>query len=164
MLASTTENTHDARILARAIHSPEINFSLPVIGKYYMVDSSFAHRLGYMSPYKSSDILNHFQKFRDKRTGHRRRFHNAHKRFNCKHSSCRKLSNMTLMYGSIDGKFLIYVQLPFPTQVAAVYATIGIHNFLRRSRLEDEAFLRRKTDDDATRWSYLTLKMKCMSK
>ncbi|XP_022894123.1 uncharacterized protein LOC111408613 [Olea europaea var. sylvestris] len=61
----TTGNSHDARILAQAIHNPEIEFSQPAPGKYYLVDSGFAHRRGYMAPYKGSDILYHFQKFCD---------------------------------------------------------------------------------------------------
>ncbi|XP_022857112.1 uncharacterized protein LOC111378178 [Olea europaea var. sylvestris] len=54
-------NTHDARMLARAIHDPEIHFPLLAPRKYYFVDSGFAHRPGYMAPYKESDILYHFQ-------------------------------------------------------------------------------------------------------
>ncbi|XP_022866420.1 uncharacterized protein LOC111386198 [Olea europaea var. sylvestris] len=58
VLSGCTGNTHDARILARAIYSPEIEFPPPATGKYYLVDSGFAHRPGYMAPYKGSDILN----------------------------------------------------------------------------------------------------------
>ncbi|XP_022888237.1 uncharacterized protein LOC111403838 [Olea europaea var. sylvestris] len=57
--------TQDSRILAHAVHSPDIHFSEPVDGKYYLVDSGFAHRQGYMAPYKGSDVRYHFQEFHD---------------------------------------------------------------------------------------------------
>lgn len=38
---------------------------------------------------------------------------------------------------------------PFPTQVAIVIATMGIHNFLRRLGVVDEAFTRAEVDEDA---------------
>ncbi|XP_022851146.1 uncharacterized protein LOC111372947 [Olea europaea var. sylvestris] len=88
---STTGNSHDARILARAIHNPEIEFPQPVPGKYYLVDSKFAHRPGYIAPYKGSDILYHFQQFYDGDTGRRRNFRNAREKFNFRHSSCRNV-------------------------------------------------------------------------
>ncbi|KAL2465464.1 hypothetical protein Adt_41315 [Abeliophyllum distichum] len=56
VLPGTTGNVHDSRILARAIHSADINFPQPANGKYYLVDSGFAHRPGYMAPYKGPDI------------------------------------------------------------------------------------------------------------
>ncbi|XP_022846374.1 uncharacterized protein LOC111369125 [Olea europaea var. sylvestris] len=71
VLAGYTGNTHDARMLARAIYSPEIDFSQSAPRKYYLVDSDFAHQPGYMAPYKGSDILYHFQQFRNERTGQR---------------------------------------------------------------------------------------------
>lgn len=74
MLVGITGNLHDARILARAIHSSEIHFLLSAPGKYYSVDSKFAHRPGYMAPYKGYDILYHFQQFREEQIGKRRRF------------------------------------------------------------------------------------------
>lgn len=36
-------NTHDARMLAHAIHDPQINFPWLTPNKCYLVDSSFAH-------------------------------------------------------------------------------------------------------------------------
>ncbi|XP_022899332.1 uncharacterized protein LOC111412631 [Olea europaea var. sylvestris] len=46
MLAGYSDNTHDARILACDIHNLEIHFPLSASGKYYLVDSGFAHRPG----------------------------------------------------------------------------------------------------------------------
>lgn len=61
VLTGTKENAHDARILVHAIHSREIHFPLQAPGKYYLMDSGFAHWTGYIFPYKGSDILYHFQ-------------------------------------------------------------------------------------------------------
>ncbi|KAL2481263.1 hypothetical protein Adt_34229 [Abeliophyllum distichum] len=44
VLPSSTGNTHNSRILTRAIYSPDINFPTPGPGKYYLVDSGFANR------------------------------------------------------------------------------------------------------------------------
>lgn len=54
-------NTYNAQILTLAILSLKINFLQPTLRKYYLVDSDFSHRSGYMVPYKGSDILYHFQ-------------------------------------------------------------------------------------------------------
>ncbi|KAL2524801.1 Uncharacterized protein Adt_09855 [Abeliophyllum distichum] len=37
---------------------------VPANGKYYLIDSGFAHRTGYMAPYKGANIRYHFQEFR----------------------------------------------------------------------------------------------------
>lgn len=46
VLAGTTRNTHDARILAWAIHSPDIHFSQLAPRKYYLIDLGFVYRPG----------------------------------------------------------------------------------------------------------------------
>ncbi|XP_022881038.1 uncharacterized protein LOC111398355 [Olea europaea var. sylvestris] len=133
VLAGYIGNTHDARILACAIYSPEIEFPQPATGKYYLVDSDFAHRPGYMAPYK----------------GQRRRFRNTREKFNFRHSSCKNVIERA--FGVLKQRWKIFDRLPsysFPTQVAVVLATMAVHNFLRRSGVVDEAFARAKTDDD----------------
>lgn len=59
VLAGFAGTTHDSRILVWVIHSPEIHFSHPASGKYYLVDSGFTHRSGYIALYKGSNILYH---------------------------------------------------------------------------------------------------------
>ncbi|XP_022849782.1 uncharacterized protein LOC111371844 [Olea europaea var. sylvestris] len=142
-------NTHDACMLARAIHDPEIHFPLPAPGKYYLVDSGFAHRPRYMAPYKGSDILYHFQQFRDERTGRRRRFQNAREKFNFRHSSCRNVIERAFGVWKERWKILDRMpSYPFRTQVAIVVATMGIHNFMRRSGVVDAAFTRAEVDEN----------------
>ncbi|KAL2466789.1 Uncharacterized protein Adt_42640 [Abeliophyllum distichum] len=76
VLPGTTGNVHDSRILARTIHSADINFLEPANGKYYLVDSGFAHRPEYMAPYKGPDIRYHFQEFPVERNDRHRQFRN----------------------------------------------------------------------------------------
>ncbi|KAL2470814.1 Uncharacterized protein Adt_38950 [Abeliophyllum distichum] len=114
VLLGTTENVHDSRILARTIHSLEVNFSLPTTGKYYLFDSGFAYRFGYMASYKGADIIYHFQEFPPVSNSERRRFGNVRERFNFNHSSLRN--------------------------TAVVVATMPVHNFLRCPGQVDGAF------------------------
>lgn len=85
MLPRTTGNTHDSRISVNAIHNLNINFPILALGKYYLMDSGFAHRLGYMVPYKSLDIRYHFQEFHTVSTGKCQIFRNTRERFNFYH-------------------------------------------------------------------------------
>lgn len=74
-------NMHNARIFARVIHSLDIHFQQPVGDKFYLVVLGFTQSLGYMVSYKGSDMLHHFQQFRDEATSLRRIFQNARERF-----------------------------------------------------------------------------------
>ncbi|XP_022860445.1 uncharacterized protein LOC111380994 [Olea europaea var. sylvestris] len=117
---------------------------------FYLVDSGFAHRPGYMAPYKGSDILYHFQQFYDGETGRRRNFRNARERFNFRHSSCRNVIERA--FGVWKVRWKILDRMPsynFKMQTAVVLATMGIHNFLRRAGVVDEAFTRAEIDPDA---------------
>ncbi|XP_022859012.1 uncharacterized protein LOC111379810 [Olea europaea var. sylvestris] len=150
VLAGTTGNSHDARILARAIDNPELEFPHPAPGKYYLVDSGFAHRPGYMAPYRGSDILYHFQQFYDGDTGRRRNFRNARGKFNFRHSSCRNVIERA--FGVWKSRWKILDRMPsyaFDVQTHVVIATMGIHNFLRRAGVVNEAFVQAETDPDA---------------
>lgn len=140
--AGTIENMHDAWILARAIHSPEIHFPLIALCKYYLVDSRFPHQPGCMALDKGLGILHHFQQLRDERTGQHRRFQDARERFNFKHLSYRNVIERA--FGMWKQRWKILERMPsypFTTQVAVVIMTIGIHNLLRRSRVLHETFL-----------------------
>ncbi|KAL2511355.1 putative harbinger transposase-derived nuclease [Abeliophyllum distichum] len=141
VLPVNTENTHDSRILARAIYSPDINSLEPRPGKYYLVDSGFANRPGYLAPYKVSDIRYHFQEFRESMGGHSRRFKNAKERFNFNHSSCRNVIKRVFGVLKIHWKMLDRMPSYFiPAQTAVVVATMTVHNFLRRLGGIDQGF------------------------
>lgn len=105
MLAGINGNTYSARILARAIHSPEIHFSLAASSKCYLFDSIFCYRPEYMAAYKSSNIFYYFQQFRDERTGHRHRLWNARERFNFRNEDGKSLTVCLAIY--FPHKFLL---------------------------------------------------------
>ncbi|KAL2497381.1 putative harbinger transposase-derived nuclease [Abeliophyllum distichum] len=141
VLPGTTGNVHDSRILARAIHSTDINFPQPANGKYYLVDSGFAHRPGYMAPYKGPDIRYHFQEFPPARNGGRRQFRNPQERFNFNHSSLRNVIERA--FGVLKNMWNILDRMPnysFRKQTAVMLVTMAIHNFLRRAGQVDRAF------------------------
>ncbi|KAL2475108.1 putative harbinger transposase-derived nuclease [Abeliophyllum distichum] len=141
VLPGMTGNTHDNRILVRAIHFADINFPEPANGKYYLVDSGFAHRPGYMAPYKGPDIRYHFQEFPAVPNGQHRQFRNSQERFNFNHSSLRNIIERA--FGVLKNRWNILDRMPhycFRKQTAVVVATMAIHNFLRRAGQVDEAF------------------------
>ncbi|KAL2465264.1 putative harbinger transposase-derived nuclease [Abeliophyllum distichum] len=141
VLPGTTGNVHDSQILARAIHSPEINFPLPATSKYYLVNSGFAHRPGYMAPYKGADIRYHFQEFPHVSNDERRRFRNVQKRVNFNHSSLRNVIERAC--GVLKKRWKILDRMPnysFRKQTPVVVATMAVHNFLRRAGQVDRAF------------------------
>ncbi|XP_022868199.1 uncharacterized protein LOC111387833 [Olea europaea var. sylvestris] len=148
VMPGTPGNAHDSRILARCVHSPDVSFSEPRNGKYYLVDSGFAHRPGYMAPYKGSDIRYHFQEFQNSNGG-RRRFRNARERFNFHHSSCRNVIERT--FGVWKQRWKILDRMPsysFRAQTFVVVATMAVHNFLRRHGSLDEGFRRAEEAED----------------
>ncbi|KAL2531722.1 Uncharacterized protein Adt_05073 [Abeliophyllum distichum] len=141
VLPGTTGNVHDSRILARAIHSADINFPEPANGKYYLVDTGFAHTLGYMASYKGLDIRYHFQEFPVEPNGRHRQFRNPHERFNFNHSSLRNIIERA--FGVLKNRWNILDRMPhycFRKQTTVMVATMAIHNFLRRAGIVDEAF------------------------
>ncbi|KAL9308418.1 hypothetical protein AtEden1_Chr1g0039751 [Arabidopsis thaliana] len=53
--------SHDAKVLALAMQG-DTHFSHPPIGKYYLVDSGYGLRRGYLGPYRQSRYHpSHFQ-------------------------------------------------------------------------------------------------------
>ncbi|XP_022889066.1 uncharacterized protein LOC111404502 [Olea europaea var. sylvestris] len=122
VLVGYTGNMHDARILAHAIYSPEIEFPQPATGKYYLVDFDFAHRPGYMAPYKGSDIL---------------------------HSSCRNVIERA--FGVLKQRWKILDRMHsylFPTQLSDYFlpTSMTFHNLLTLSRGRSRTDRRELTD------------------
>lgn len=143
VLAGTLCTSHNARILAWAIHNPQYHFPQPVNGKYFLVDSRFAHRHGYMVPYKGVDIFYHFQQFYDEEIRRRRNFRKAREKFNFRYSSSGNLIERTI--GVQKNHWKIHGCMPsynFQVQTAVVIATMSIHNFLRRAGAVKEIFTR----------------------
>ncbi|XP_022858663.1 uncharacterized protein LOC111379508 [Olea europaea var. sylvestris] len=148
VLQGSMRPTHDSHILARAVHSPDIHFSKSTDGKYYLVDSGFAHRSGYMAPYKGSDVRYHFQEFHN-HGGGRRRLRNARERFNFHHSSCGNIIERA--FGVWKQRWKILDRMPsysYRAQIGVVVAAMGVYNFLRRNGQLDEGFRRAEEVDD----------------
>jgi hypothetical protein len=103
-----------------------------LLGKYYLVDSGYPNRKGFLSPYKGETY--HLPEFRQ-RAGPR------NKKFNFYHSSIRNCIERS--FGVLKMKWRILGQLPSfserkQTQIIIAYMTL--HNFIRESALEDELF------------------------
>nr|XP_017228074.1 PREDICTED: putative nuclease HARBI1 [Daucus carota subsp. sativus] len=131
---------HDSRILNEARLKPELNFPHPTENKYYLVDAGYAHKKGYMAPYKGSGIRYHIQDFR-RANGTARLPRNTKERFNHLHSSCRMVIERT--FGVWKARFCILANMPMykiNTQTDIVLATMMIHNYIRKSRITDNAF------------------------
>lgn len=73
MLPRTTWNMHNSHILANEIHNFDFIFSIPILGKYYLVDYGFAHRSRYVASYKYPDIWISFSGVHNEHTRWRRR-------------------------------------------------------------------------------------------
>ncbi|CAA0833566.1 Unknown protein [Striga hermonthica] len=52
VLAGWEGSANDARIFNQKLSDPRYNFSYPPPGKFYVVDSGYAHILGFMTPYR----------------------------------------------------------------------------------------------------------------
>ena len=131
---------HDSRILNEARTNLELNFPHPIGNKYYLVDAGYAHKKGYMAPYKGSKIRYHLQDFR-RANGTAREPRNAKERYNHLHSSCRMVIERT--FGVWKARFAILANMPMytiNTQTDIVLATMTVHNYIRKSNVADNAF------------------------
>lgn len=107
-----------------------------LVGKYYLVDSGYPTPIGYLGPYRRERY--HLPDFR--RAG---RFDNHNEVFNYFHSSLRSTIERT--FGVWKNRFGILRNMPnynYKTQVQIVYATMAIHNFIRRHSDSDIEFQR----------------------
>ncbi|KAL5559224.1 hypothetical protein UlMin_035435 [Ulmus minor] len=42
---------HDSRVLTTQLEDPNLGFPHPPLGKYYLVDSGYSNKLGYLAPF-----------------------------------------------------------------------------------------------------------------
>ncbi|XP_010490258.1 PREDICTED: uncharacterized protein LOC104768006 [Camelina sativa] len=96
-------SAHDARVLSTAIPDDPM-FPTPAEGKYYLVDSGYANKRGYLAPY-------------------------------------RKQSNVGTRY---------HLQEFFYVQRRVIFATMGLHNFIRKNNIEDDDFEEADKDSDVS--------------
>jgi len=114
------------------------------IGKYYLVDSGYPNRLGYLAPFKGSTY--HIPEFR-RRSG--RPPQRKYEMFNYLHSSLRNVIERS--FGVLKQKWRILKGISSfstRTQKHIVLACMALHNFIRDSKLHDEEFDRCDADED----------------
>ncbi|XP_010503732.2 PREDICTED: putative nuclease HARBI1 isoform X2 [Camelina sativa] len=129
---------HDTAVLTTAQDS-DAEFPLPPTDKYYVVDSGYSNKQGFLAPYRSSRngvVRYHMSQFNN---GPPPR--NKQELFNRCHASLRSVIERT--FGVWKKKWRILCEFPrYNTHVQkrVVMATMGLHNFIRISNYFDEDF------------------------
>jgi hypothetical protein len=107
---------------------------LTAAGKYYLVDSGYANRPGYLAPYRGTKY--HLQEFQNAEEPQ-----GKEELFNYAHSSLRNCIERAL--GVLKQKWRILMHLlsyPIQTQTHIIVACMALHNFIRLSGLRDRHF------------------------
>ncbi|XP_020872958.1 putative nuclease HARBI1 [Arabidopsis lyrata subsp. lyrata] len=126
---------HDTAVLAMAQRS-DSEFPLPPSEKYYVVDSGYPNKQGFLAPYRSSRnsvVRYHMSSFH---SGPPPR--NKMEMFNRCHASLRSIIERT--FGVWKKKWRILTDFPrysIHVQKRVVMATMGLHNFIKISNFSD---------------------------
>ena len=113
-------------------------------GKYYLVDSGYPNRPGFLAPYRATTY--HIREFRHRQGGPT----GKNKVFNYAHSSLRNVIERS--FGILKNKWRILRGIPSfseRTQTAIIIACVALHNFVRASNLPDIDFDAYQQDDDS---------------
>jgi hypothetical protein len=113
-------------------------------GKYYLVDSGYPNRTGYLAPYKGS--MYHLPEFRHRRE---RAPQGKYEMVNYLHSSLRNVIERA--FGVLKQKWRILKAMPSfspRTQKHIIIACMALHNFIRDSALHDDEFEKCDEDED----------------
>ncbi|XP_019087964.1 PREDICTED: putative nuclease HARBI1 [Camelina sativa] len=130
-------STHDSLVLQYAIDGDPL-FPRPPIGKYYLVDSGYANKRGFLAPYRGSsreNIRYHLSEFDAGAPRNKKELYNRW------HASLRSVIERT--FGVWKKKWTILDNLPrydVKTQNRIVHATMVLHNFIRLHRIPDADF------------------------
>ncbi|XP_058769575.1 protein ALP1-like [Vicia villosa] len=120
-------SVHDAKILIDTLRKPDLRFSYPPEGKYYLVDSGYPSLKGFLAPYKNARYhLAHFRLAPG--------FRSRNETFNYYHSSLRSVIERT--FGVVKARWKVLQEMPnfkLQTQMAIIWACFALHNFLRRT-------------------------------
>nr|XP_034572294.1 putative nuclease HARBI1 [Setaria viridis] len=133
---------HDTRILNHALANFP-SFHMPPKGKYYLVDSGYPNRFGYLAPFKGSTY--HIPEFQH-RSGPPQ---GKYEMFNFLHSSLRNVIERS--FRVLKQKWRILKDMPSfspRTQKHIIMACLALHNFIRDSNLCDKEFKRCDDDED----------------
>jgi hypothetical protein len=110
------------------------NFPHPPDGKYYLVDSGYPNRKGYLAPYKGQRY--HIAEFQNagQPIGLKELFNHAH-------SSLRNVIERS--FGVLKMKWRILLKMPnysMEKQANIIIACMALHSFIRDSNLSDNDF------------------------
>ncbi|XP_028057106.1 uncharacterized protein LOC114261098 [Camellia sinensis] len=130
--ACIKESEAAPRILNIVTEDPQYNFPTAVDGRYYLVDSGYSNKKGFLAPYKGSHYHQpHFQ---------RQKPRNRDELFNRAHTSLQSVIERT--FGAWKSRWRFLHNMPrfdFRTVlVPLVAASMALHNFIRRN-CEDDA-------------------------
>jgi hypothetical protein len=128
-------SAHDTRIWRDTVFNKyKNNFPHPPDGKYYLVDSGYPNRKGYLAPYKGQRY--HITEFQNagQPIGLKELFNHAH-------SSLRNVIERS--FGVLKMKWRILLKMPsysMEKQSKIIIACMALHNFIRDSNLSDNDF------------------------
>ena len=128
-------SAHDTRVFLDTLVTYKESFPHPPQGKYYLVDSGYPNRKGYLAPYKG-------QRYHVPEWQHGRRPVGLKEVFNYHHASLRNVIERS--FGVLKMKWRILLKVPsFPVnkQSQIIVACMALHNFIRETDINDEHFI-----------------------
>ena len=127
-------SVHDTRILLDTLETYNQQFPHPPEDKYYLVDSGYPNRRGFLALYKG-------QRYHVSEWQHGRQPVGYQGVFNHAHSSLRNVIERS--FGVLKMKWRILLSLPsYPInkQSEIITAVMALHNFIRESAIHDDDF------------------------
>jgi hypothetical protein len=142
VVAGWPGSTHDTHIWRDTLlNKYKDEFPHPPQGKYYLVDSGYPNRKGYLAPYKGQRY--HIPEFQNgsQPIGFKELFNHAH-------SSLRNVIERS--FGVLKMKWRILLNVPsysMEKETNIIIAYMALHNFIRDSNLIDVHFDTLASDD-----------------
>jgi hypothetical protein len=135
VVAGWPGSAHDTRIWRDTLlNKYKDEFPHPTQGKYYLVDSGYPNRKGYLAPYKG-------QRYRIPKFQNGSQPIGFKELFNHAHSSLRNVIERS--FGVLKMKWRILLNVPsysMENQTKIIIACMALHNFIRDSNLSDAHF------------------------
>lgn len=135
-------SVHDTRILLDTLETYSQQFAHAPEGKYYLVDSGYPNKIGFLAPYKGERY--HISEWQNGQQPA-----DTKEVFNYAHSSLRNV--IERCFGVLKMKWRILLNMPsYPMekQSKIITAVMALHNFIRDSAIEDADFENYVDDND----------------